>query len=59
MYIKRVDFIPYHCGCRQYLMPLSLGQLRDAASITHIVRLVLIPTMHCNTMSTIAADHLS
>jgi len=38
---------------------LSHGQLRDAASITHVARLVLIPTMHCNTMSTATAADLS
>jgi len=58
MYFERVDSIHYHCGCRQYLMSLLLGQLRDAASITHVARLVLIPTMHCNTMSTFTTDQL-
>jgi len=38
---------------------LSHGQLCDAASITHVARFVLTPTMHCNTMSTTAAAHLS
>jgi len=44
------------CNC-MHIVSFITWTVRDAANITHVAHLVLIPTMHCNTMSTTAAAH--